>query len=163
MISLRCNILLWPQVWEKIFCSKDLIYNISKAASTEVRAKHNDFVKRGIFTDHTGLSCFSPVVNIMRHPLWGRNQVTAWSHISLLNCTILFISYQVNRDGKQIKSEWLHIFYKRKYFSRIYQNRVMCKRRNCKAWIDFKKNREGAVAAFLHPTTWLHIGDNCYN
>ena len=70
----------------KFTCSKDLIYNISKAASTEVRAKHNDFVKRGIFTDHTGLSCFSPVVNIMRHPLWGRNQVTAWSHISLLNC-----------------------------------------------------------------------------
>ncbi|XP_062594611.1 uncharacterized protein LOC134256035, partial [Saccostrea cucullata] len=56
--------------------SKDLIYNISKAAATEVRAKHNDFVKRGIFTDHTGLSCFSPVVNIMRHPLWGRNQET---------------------------------------------------------------------------------------
>lgn len=56
--------------------SKDLIFNVSKAAATEVRAKHNDFVKRGIFTDHTGLSCFSPVVNIMRHPLWGRNQET---------------------------------------------------------------------------------------
>lgn len=63
-----------------------------------------------------------------------------WQHgVTSLYWTVLFCLSQVNRDGKQIKSEWLHIFYKRKYFSRIYQNRVMCKRRNCKAWIDFKK------------------------
>uniref|UniRef100_A0A8W8JCF5 Uncharacterized protein n=1 Tax=Magallana gigas TaxID=29159 RepID=A0A8W8JCF5_MAGGI len=30
--------------------SKDLIFNVSKAAAIEVRAKHNDFVKRGIFS-----------------------------------------------------------------------------------------------------------------
>lgn len=26
--------------------------------------------------DHKGINCFSPVVNLMRHPLWGRNQET---------------------------------------------------------------------------------------
>ena len=41
-----------------------------------MRAKYNDFVKRGMYGDHKGLSCFSPVINIMRHPQWGRNQVS---------------------------------------------------------------------------------------
>ena len=41
-----------------------------------MRAKYNDFVKKGMYGDHKGLSCFSPVINIMRHPQWGRNQVS---------------------------------------------------------------------------------------
>ncbi|XP_052811525.1 uncharacterized protein LOC128239100 [Mya arenaria] len=53
-----------------------LLNEVASAISIEVRAKNNDYVKRGIFTSHTGLSCFSPVINIMRHPLWGRNQET---------------------------------------------------------------------------------------
>nr|XP_033812480.1 probable beta-D-xylosidase 5 isoform X2 [Geotrypetes seraphini]XP_033812481.1 probable beta-D-xylosidase 5 isoform X2 [Geotrypetes seraphini]XP_033812482.1 probable beta-D-xylosidase 5 isoform X2 [Geotrypetes seraphini]XP_033812483.1 probable beta-D-xylosidase 5 isoform X2 [Geotrypetes seraphini] len=56
--------------------STDLIYHVANATATEVRAKHNYFTSIGIYSDHTGLSCFSPVVNIMRHPLWGRNQET---------------------------------------------------------------------------------------
>lgn len=51
------------------------MYKVAEATGVEVRAKNTDFVRRGIFTDHSGLSCFSPVINIMRHPLWGRNQV----------------------------------------------------------------------------------------
>lgn len=58
--------------------SPELVYRVANATGTEVRAKHNDFVARGCYGDHTGLSCFSPVLNIMRHPLWGRNQVPAW-------------------------------------------------------------------------------------
>jgi len=50
---------------------------VANATATEVRAKHNDFAATGRYGDHTGLSCFSPVLNIMRHPLWGRNQVPA--------------------------------------------------------------------------------------
>jgi len=60
-----------------MFCvgySRKLMYNISEAISLEVRAFYNDDLKRGFFGRH-GLSCFSPVINIMRHPLWGRNQV----------------------------------------------------------------------------------------
>lgn len=56
--------------------SPKLMRSVASAISTEVRAKNNDFVKRGIYSSHTGLNCFSPVINIMRHPLWGRNQET---------------------------------------------------------------------------------------
>uniref|UniRef100_A0ABM5ES04 Fibronectin type III-like domain-containing protein n=1 Tax=Pogona vitticeps TaxID=103695 RepID=A0ABM5ES04_9SAUR len=56
--------------------SPSLIYRVANATATEVRAKHNHFVSVGNYEDHTGLSCFSPVLNIMRHPLWGRNQET---------------------------------------------------------------------------------------
>ncbi|XP_071113743.1 uncharacterized protein [Haliotis cracherodii] len=56
--------------------NREIIYKVATATAAEVRAKNNDFVKRGIFHDHTGLGCFSPVINIMRHPLWGRNQET---------------------------------------------------------------------------------------
>ncbi|XP_072741041.1 uncharacterized protein [Ciconia boyciana] len=55
--------------------SPELVYRVANATATEVRAKHNGFVAAGRYGDHTGLSCFSPVLNIMRHPLWGRNQV----------------------------------------------------------------------------------------
>lgn len=54
----------------------NLIFRVAEAAGVEVRGKHNDFVKQGVYDDHTGLSCFSPVINIMRDPRWGRNQET---------------------------------------------------------------------------------------
>ncbi|KAL4221807.1 hypothetical protein ACF0H5_020061 [Mactra antiquata] len=56
--------------------STQLIFEIAEATGVEVRAKHNDYVKKKEYGDHKGLSCFSPVINIMRHPLWGRNQET---------------------------------------------------------------------------------------
>ncbi|XP_052810014.1 uncharacterized protein LOC128238290 isoform X5 [Mya arenaria] len=56
--------------------SPQLIFDVAKATGVEVRAKHNDYVKHKQYGDHKGLSCFSPVINIMRHPLWGRNQET---------------------------------------------------------------------------------------
>ena len=55
--------------------SPALLHQVASAISEEVRAKNNDYVKRGVYDSHTGLHCFSPVINIMRHPLWGRNQV----------------------------------------------------------------------------------------
>ncbi|XP_071137812.1 uncharacterized protein [Mytilus edulis] len=56
--------------------SPDLIFRVAEATAKEVRAKHNNDVRHGYYYDHTGLSCFSPVINIMRNPLWGRNQET---------------------------------------------------------------------------------------
>ncbi|XP_068125171.1 uncharacterized protein [Hyperolius riggenbachi] len=56
--------------------SPELVARVANATATEVRAKHNYFMSVGNYDDHTGLSCFSPVINIMRHPLWGRNQET---------------------------------------------------------------------------------------
>jgi len=54
--------------------SQELLYNVSEAISFELRGFYNDDIRRGVH-GKSGLSCFSPVINIMRHPLWGRNQV----------------------------------------------------------------------------------------
>ncbi|XP_048769851.1 xylan 1,4-beta-xylosidase-like [Ostrea edulis] len=56
--------------------STDVLCDVAEATSIEVRAKYNDYQRRKIYGDHKGISCFSPVINIMRHPLWGRNQET---------------------------------------------------------------------------------------
>ena len=56
-------------------CSKELLYEIATATGKETRARNNYYVSKGITADHTGITCFSPLINIMRHPLWGRNQV----------------------------------------------------------------------------------------
>ncbi|XP_013379796.1 probable beta-D-xylosidase 2 [Lingula anatina] len=56
--------------------STDLIFRVARASATEARAKYNDNIKKGNYGDHTGISCFAPVINIMRHPYWGRNQET---------------------------------------------------------------------------------------
>lgn len=49
---------------------------MSTVISTEVRAQWNNKVQHNQYVTMFGLNCFSPVVNIMRHPLWGRNQET---------------------------------------------------------------------------------------
>lgn len=54
----------------------ELVYKVAMATSNEVRAANNDYVSRDVYTFHTGLSCWSPVVNILRDPRWGRNQET---------------------------------------------------------------------------------------
>lgn len=49
---------------------------MSVGISYEVRAHWNNNSAHGQYWTYQGLGCFSPVVNIMRHPLWGRNQET---------------------------------------------------------------------------------------
>ena len=56
---------------------------VSEAISKEVRAHWNGNRAQGIYSTMSGLSCFSPVINIMRHPLWGRNQVSEVTGIKL--------------------------------------------------------------------------------
>ncbi|XP_025097179.1 probable beta-D-xylosidase 2 isoform X2 [Pomacea canaliculata] len=56
--------------------SPDLVERVARATGLEVRAKYNNYTKHGLYGDHRGLSCFSPVINIMRDPRWGRNQET---------------------------------------------------------------------------------------
>jgi len=55
--------------------SREVVYNMSEAVSYELRAFYNDDLGRSVH-GKSGLSCFSPVINIMRMPLWGRNQET---------------------------------------------------------------------------------------
>lgn len=55
---------------------EDLIFRIATAISDEARAKHNLAIKKGSRLQYTGLSFWSPNVNIFRDPRWGRGQET---------------------------------------------------------------------------------------
>ncbi|XP_050390277.1 uncharacterized protein LOC126809650 [Patella vulgata] len=56
--------------------STDVIYDVARATAIEVRAKNTVFSQQGKYGLGTGLSCFSPVINIMRDSRWGRNEET---------------------------------------------------------------------------------------
>lgn len=55
--------------------SFEVVYNVSTATGLEVRAKYNNFSAHADYGTHTSASCWSPVINILRDPRWGRNQV----------------------------------------------------------------------------------------
>ena len=54
----------------------DLIERTASAISDEARAKYNLFQKKGIKGQYSGLTFWSPNVNIFRDPRWGRGQET---------------------------------------------------------------------------------------
>jgi beta-glucosidase len=56
--------------------SYEAIRSMAEATGEELRALWIDYTSRGLYGSHRGLHCCSPVINIMRHPLWGRNQET---------------------------------------------------------------------------------------
>jgi beta-glucosidase len=53
-----------------------LIEQIAAAISDEARAKHHEALRRGDRSRYTGLTYWSPNVNIFRDPRWGRGQET---------------------------------------------------------------------------------------
>ena len=55
---------------------EELVLGVSRAIATEARAKHHDFVGRGTRSMYTGLTFWSPNINIFRDPRWGRGQET---------------------------------------------------------------------------------------
>ena len=54
----------------------DLLHQIATVTSDEARAKHHEAARRGIREMYTGLTFWSPNVNIFRDPRWGRGQET---------------------------------------------------------------------------------------
>ena len=56
--------------------NEELIFEVATAISDEARAKHHEFVRRGIRDIYTGLTMWSPNINIFRDPRWGRGQET---------------------------------------------------------------------------------------
>ncbi|MFZ0547832.1 MAG: glycoside hydrolase family 3 C-terminal domain-containing protein [Candidatus Promineifilaceae bacterium] len=54
----------------------ELIFKIAVAISDEARAKHHEAIRRDIREIYTGLTFWSPNVNIFRDPRWGRGQET---------------------------------------------------------------------------------------
>jgi beta-glucosidase len=55
---------------------EDLIHRVADVISTEARAKHHEFARRGERGRYKGLTFWSPNINIFRDPRWGRGQET---------------------------------------------------------------------------------------
>jgi beta-glucosidase len=54
----------------------DLVQQIATAVSDEARAKHHQALRQGIRAMYSGLTHWTPNVNILRDPRWGRGQET---------------------------------------------------------------------------------------
>lgn len=54
----------------------DLIQRVADAIGNEGRAKHHEAVRQGIREIYTGLTFWTPNINIFRDPRWGRGQET---------------------------------------------------------------------------------------
>lgn len=55
---------------------KELMHAIATAISDEGRAKHHFYLNEGLNYRYTGLTFWSPNINIFRDPRWGRGQET---------------------------------------------------------------------------------------
>ena len=55
---------------------KDLLHEVASVISDEARAKHHEFVRRGMRDIYQGLTFWSPNINIFRDPRWGRGHET---------------------------------------------------------------------------------------
>jgi beta-glucosidase len=53
-----------------------LLHSIGTVVSTEARAKYNQAVREGVHSIYYGLTIWSPNINILRDPRWGRGQET---------------------------------------------------------------------------------------
>jgi beta-glucosidase len=53
-----------------------LMHDVATAISDEARAKHHEFLNRGLRERYQGLTFWSPNINIFRDPRWGRGQET---------------------------------------------------------------------------------------
>jgi beta-glucosidase len=54
----------------------DLVHQVATVTSDEARAKHHEAARRGIREIYTGLTFWTPNINIFRDPRWGRGQET---------------------------------------------------------------------------------------
>ena len=56
----------------------DMVYKIANAISTEGRILYDMAQKRGNFSKYTGLTYYSPSINIYRDPKMGKRPGNVW-------------------------------------------------------------------------------------
>jgi beta-glucosidase len=56
--------------------NRNLLYKVATAVSDEARAKYNESSKKGRRGQYQGLTFWTPNINIVRDPRWGRGQET---------------------------------------------------------------------------------------
>jgi len=81
-----------------------LIYNIASAISDEARAMYNASVKKGYHLWYSGLTFWTPNINIFRDPRWGRGQET-YGEDPYLTATlgVAFVKGMQGNDPKYLK------------------------------------------------------------
>ena len=82
----------------------DLLRRVATAISDEARAKHHDFVRKGVRDWYTGLTFWTPNINIFRDPRWGRGQETYGEDPYLTTrCGVTFITALQGNDPAYLK------------------------------------------------------------
>ncbi|QJR81145.1 beta-glucosidase [Alteromonas pelagimontana] len=100
------NATVFPQaIGMAAMWDKDLMLDIATAISDEGRAKHHFFADNDVRYRYTGLTYWSPNINIFRDPRWGRGQETYGEDPFLTGeLGVQFIHGLQGDDAKYLKS-----------------------------------------------------------
>ncbi len=83
----------------------ELIFRVADAISDEARAKHHLAVKKGNRSQYSGLSFWTPNINIFRDPRWGRGQETYGEDPYLTSLIgVAFVKGLQGNDPKYLKA-----------------------------------------------------------
>lgn len=82
-----------------------MVWKVADATSTEARAKHHEWVRRGERGRYKGLTFWTPNINIFRDPRWGRGQET-WGEDPYLTGKLgtAFVKGLQGSDPKYLKT-----------------------------------------------------------
>ncbi len=84
---------------------QDLMFRVADAISDEARAKHHYYVANNIRSIYTGLTFWTPNINIFRDPRWGRGQETYGEDPFLTGrMAVNFIKGLQGNDPKYLKT-----------------------------------------------------------
>jgi beta-glucosidase len=84
---------------------EDLMFRLATAISDEARAKHHYFLQNNVRSIYTGLTFWSPNINIFRDPRWGRGQETYGEDPCLTGrMAVNFIQGLQGNDPKYLKT-----------------------------------------------------------
>ncbi len=83
----------------------ELMHRAATATSDEARAKHHEALRRGIRDIYSGLTYWSPNINIFRDPRWGRGQETYGEDPYLTGCMgVAFVRGLQGDDPNYLKA-----------------------------------------------------------
>ena len=84
---------------------QDLMFRVGDAISDEARAKHHFFAANNVRSIYTGLTFWTPNINIFRDPRWGRGQETYGEDPFLTGrMAVNFIKGLQGNDPKYLKT-----------------------------------------------------------
>src|SRR5579864_829690 len=83
----------------------DLMFRVATVISDEARANHNEAVRRGWKPSYTGLTFWSPNINLFRDPRWGRGMETYGEDPYLTGrLAVAFVKGMQGDDPKYLKT-----------------------------------------------------------